>query len=57
MSCSRSLLFGLPVIALAVIAAHFVGQLSFVETLLGIFAIIYFAVVATGWTEDHDVTD
>lgn len=52
-----SVLFGFPTIVIALIAANFVGQLSLVGTTLGISAIICFAVIAIGWTEDHDVTD
>jgi hypothetical protein len=52
---ATSLLFGLPVMAVALFAADLGGQLSFVETLLGIAAIVTFAVVAVGWTIDHDV--
>jgi hypothetical protein len=41
--------------AVALFAANFSGALSLVETLLGILAIVSFAVIATGWTVDHDV--
>ena len=54
---AASLLFSLPVMAVALLAANFSGSLNMIETLLGIFAIISFAVLATGWTIDHDVSD
>lgn len=49
------LLFGLSAVVVALLAANFHWELSFVETLLGILAIISFAVVATAWTINHDV--
>ena len=52
---AAGLLFGLPIVALALLAAGLGGKLGFVETVLGILAIIIFAVVAAGWTIDHDV--
>ena len=54
---SVSLLLTFPAIVIALVVANFVGQLNFVETTLGIVAIISFAVIAVGWTEDHDITD
>jgi hypothetical protein len=41
--------------AVVLLAANVSGELSLVETLFGILAIISFAVIATGWTIDHDV--
>jgi hypothetical protein len=52
---AASLLLGLPVLAIGLFAANVSGGLNLVETLLGILAIISFAVIATGWTIDHDV--
>ena len=52
---AASLLLGLPVLAIGLFAANISGGLNLVETLLGILAIISFAVIATGWTIDHDV--
>jgi len=49
------LLFSLPAMAAGLLAANFSGELSVVGTLLGAVAIIIFAVIATGWTIDHDV--
>ena len=49
--------FSLPAIFIALVIAYFFGQLGLVGTTLGIVAIICFAVIATGWTEDHDVPD
>jgi FtsH-binding integral membrane protein len=54
---SVSLLVSLPIIVVGLLIANYCGQLSLVATLLGILAIVVFAVVATGWTEDHDVSD
>lgn len=54
---AASLLIGLPVIAVALLAANYYGELGLIETVLGILAIISFALLATGWTIDHDVTD
>ena len=52
---AASLLLGLPVLAIGLFAANISGGLNLVETLVGILAIISFAVIATGWTIDHDV--
>jgi ABC-type dipeptide/oligopeptide/nickel transport system permease subunit len=52
-----SLLVSLPAIIIALVVANRFGQLNLVETTLGILAIICFAVIATGWTEGHDITD
>jgi len=54
---AASLLFSLLVTPVALFAANYSGALSLVETMLGIFAIIGFAIIATGWTVDHDVSD
>jgi hypothetical protein len=54
---SVSFLISVPVVIVALLLAHYWGQLSLVATLLGILAIIAFAILATGWTEDHDVSD
>jgi hypothetical protein len=51
----RAVLFSLPVLAGGLLASHFSGTLGLVATLLGILAIVSFAIVATGWTIDHDV--
>jgi uncharacterized membrane protein len=51
------LLLGLSAIVIALLVANFFGQLGLLGTTLGILAIVGFAVVATGWTEDHDVPD
>lgn len=50
-----SLLFILPVVAVVFLTANVSGELGLVETLLGILAIISFAIIATGETIDHDV--
>jgi len=52
-----SLLFALLVTLIALFVASYGGELGLVETMLGIFAIVSFAVIATGWTVDHDVSD
>lgn len=49
-----SLLLGPPVLAALLFAANASEQLSLVGTLLAIFVIVSFAVVAAGWTIDHD---
>jgi hypothetical protein len=54
---AASLLFSLLVTPIALFAANCSGELSFAEAMLGIFAIISFAIIATGWTVDHDVSD
>jgi hypothetical protein len=54
---SVSLLLSLPVMLAGLLVAGYYGQLSLVATLLGILAIVVFAILATGWTEDHDVSD
>lgn len=54
---AASILFSLSVMAVALFAANFSGELSLIESTLGILAIISFAVLATGWTIDHDVSD
>ncbi len=51
------LVFGVPAIIIALVVANLIGQLGVVTTTLGILAIISFAVIAIGWTEDHDVPD
>lgn len=47
------LLLSLPAMIAGLLAANFNGAFSFAETMLGILAIISFAVLAVGWTEDH----
>lgn len=54
---AASLLFSLLVTPVALLVANYGGELSLAETMLGIFAIISFAIIATGWTVDHDVSD
>jgi len=54
---SVSLLLSLPIMVAGLLVAGYYGQLSLVATLLGILAIVVFAILATGWTEDHDVSD
>ena len=54
---AASLLFSLLVMPIALFAANYSGELGLVETMLGILAIIGFAIIATGWTVDHDVSD
>ena len=54
---AASLLFSLLVTPVALFVANFGGELGLAETMLGIFAIIGFAIIATGWTVDHDVSD
>jgi hypothetical protein len=54
---AASLLFTLLVMLIALFAAGYGGELGLVETMLGILAIVSFAVIATGWTVDHDVSD
>lgn len=51
------LLFSVPAIIVALVVANLIGQPGIVGTTLGILAIISFAVIATGWTEDHDISD
>ncbi len=52
---AASLLFVIPVMAVVLLSANASGEFSLVEALLGILVIISFAVIATGWTIDHDV--
>ena len=54
---AASLLFSLLVTSIALFAANYSGELGLAETMLGIFVIIGFAIIATGWTVDHDVSD
>lgn len=54
---AASLVFSLLVTPIALFAANYSGELGVVETMLGILAIISFAIIATGWTVDHDVSD
>jgi len=42
-------------LAVILFAANASGEMSLVETLLALLAIVGFAVIATGWTIDHDV--
>lgn len=51
------LLVSLPAVVVGLFAANFSGTLSFAGTALGIVAIVGFAMLATRWTEDHDVSD
>ena len=52
---AASVLFSLPAIVVALLAANAFGELSLVETALGVLAIISFAVIAAGWAIDRDV--
>lgn len=54
---AASLVLSLLVTPIALFAANYSGELGVVETMLGILAIISFAIIATGWTVDHDVSD
>lgn len=54
---SVSFLLSLPAVVVGLLAANYWGQLSLIGTVLGILAIIAFAILATSWTEDHDVSD
>jgi 1,4-dihydroxy-2-naphthoate octaprenyltransferase len=54
---SKSFLLSLPAVIVGLLVANHYGQLSPIVALLGILAIVGFAILATGWTEDHDVSD
>lgn len=54
---AASLVVGLSAVVAGLFAANWSGTLGYAGTVLGILAIIGFAVVAAGWTEDHDVSD
>lgn len=54
---SKSFLLSLPAVIIGLLVANHYGQLSPIVALLGILAIVGFAILATGWTEDHDVSD
>ena len=54
---SKSFLLSLPAVIVGLLVANHYGQLSSIVALLGILAIVGFAILATGWTEDHDVSD
>ena len=54
---SKSFLLSLPAVIVGLLVANHYGQLSPVVALLGILAIVGFVILATGWTEDHDVSD
>lgn len=54
---SKSLLLSLPAVIVGLLVANHYGLLSPIVALLGILAIVGFAILATGWTEDHDVSD
>ncbi len=54
---SVSFLLSLPAVVVGLLVAHYYGQLGPIATLLGILAIIAFAILATTWTEDHDISD
>jgi len=49
------LLFGLSAVLVGLFAGNLSGWLGAMLTVLGILAIIGFAMLATRWTEDHDV--
>jgi hypothetical protein len=49
-------LLGLPTMVAGLLVAKHYGHLGLVMTLLG-GAIVGLAIVATGWTEDHDIAD
>ena len=51
------LFLGLPAMIAVLLASNVSGALSFVGTTLGILAIISFAILAAGWTEDRDISD
>ncbi len=57
MVLSKSFLLSLPAVIVGLLVANHYGQLSPIVALLGILAIVGFAILATGWTEDHDVSD
>jgi hypothetical protein len=44
-------------VVVGLLVANYYGQLSSIAALLGILAIIGFAILATTWTEDRDVSD
>ena len=52
-----SFIVSIPAMVVGLFAANCGGALSLVGTLLGILAIISFAVIAIGWTQDHDVAN
>jgi len=54
---AASLLFSLLVASIALFAANYCGELGLVATMLGILAIVSFAIIAVGWTVGHDVSD
>jgi 1,4-dihydroxy-2-naphthoate octaprenyltransferase len=54
---SKRFLLSLPAVIVGLLVANHYGQLSSIVALLGILAIVGFAILATGWTEDHDVSD
>jgi 1,4-dihydroxy-2-naphthoate octaprenyltransferase len=54
---SVSFLLSLPAVVVGLLVANYYGQLSSIAALLGILAIIGFAILATTWTEDRDVSD
>jgi hypothetical protein len=47
-------LLSIPVVAGGLLASNFSGGLGLVATLLGVLAIVSFAIIATSWTIDHD---
>lgn len=51
---AASLLLGLPALVVVLVAANLGGGIGLVETLLAILVIIGFAIIASGWTIDHD---
>ena len=57
MVLSKSFLLSLPAVIVGLLVANHYGQLSPIVALLGILAIVGFAILATGWTKDHDVSD
>jgi 1,4-dihydroxy-2-naphthoate octaprenyltransferase len=54
---SKSFLLSLPAVIVGLLVANHYGHLSPIVALLGILAIVGFAILATTWTEDHDVSD
>ena len=50
-----SILLSLSIMVVGLLSAKLWGQLSIAGTVLGILAIVGFAIIATRLTEDHDV--
>ena len=53
---TASLLFTFLATPIALSALNCSSELGLVGTMLGIVAIIGFAIIATGWTVDHDIS-